>query len=199
VSSARSSDSPQADPFARAVRDAVVLLVDAVRAVQATNPVVLIDGRSGAGKSTLARALVRAWPMSGRVQLVALDSLYPGWDGLAEGARIATEAVLVPHARGLIGVWQRWDWAVQAPAEAHAVDPALPLIVEGCGILDARTARLGDVRVWLDSPPSSRRRRALERDGDTYRPHWERWAAQEDAQLAEHRPAAHATHAFTFP
>lgn len=175
------------------------MVVDAVRAVQAANPVVLVDGRSGAGKSTFAGALVRGWPMAGRVQLVALDSLYPGWDGLADGARLATEAVLIPHARGLIGVWQRWDWAASAPAEAHAVDPALPLIVEGCGILDARTARLGDVRVWLDSPLPSRRRRALERDGDAYRPHWERWAAQEERHLAENRPTAQATHAFALP
>ncbi len=175
------------------------MVVDAVRAVQATNPVVLIDGRSGAGKSTFARALARSWPLAGRVQLVALDSLYPGWDGLAEGVRIATEAVLVPHARGFVGVWQRWDWAAQSSAESHAVDPALPLIVEGCGILDARTARLGDVRVWLDAPLASRRRRALERDGDAFAPHWERWAAQEDRHLADDRPAARATHAFAIP
>ena len=90
---------------------------------------VLIDGRSGAGKTSLARALVARWPLKGRVQLVALDSLYPGWDGLDDGVQLAREQILVPHARGLIGVWQRWDWDAAATAEAHAVDPSLPLIV----------------------------------------------------------------------
>ena len=42
----------------------------AVKAVQALNPVVLIDGRSGAGKSSLAQALIASWPLPGRVQMV---------------------------------------------------------------------------------------------------------------------------------
>ncbi|HVL61619.1 MAG TPA: hypothetical protein VM430_09470, partial [Microbacterium sp.] len=46
---------------------------------------------------------------------VALDSLYPGWDGLADGVEAARELILRPHARGLIGVWERWDWELSAP------------------------------------------------------------------------------------
>lgn len=174
-------------------------MTTAVQSVQAANPVVLLDGRSGSGKTSLARALVSGWPLSGRVQVVALDSLYPGWDGLDAGVAIARDSVLVPHARGLVGVWQRWDWDADEPAEAHAVDPSLPLIVEGSGILDARTARLADVRVWLESPVASRKRRALERDGDGYRPHWDRWAEQEERHIARDTPAQRATHVFAMP
>lgn len=191
MSSALSRSNP--DPFGRALAAGVDATVEAVRALAASNPVVLIDGRSGAGKTSFARRLVAQWPSRGRVQLVALDSLYPGWDGLAEGVEYARTAILVPHARGMIGVWQRWDWDAGERAEAHAVDPSLPLIVEGAGLLTPRTAPLGDVRVWVDAPSLSRRERALIRDGDAYRPHWDRWARQEDAHLAQHDPVSLAT------
>jgi energy-coupling factor transporter ATP-binding protein EcfA2 len=197
VSSAPSRSS--ADPVATALDAAVHHLVRAVTAVAASNPVVLIDGRSGAGKSSLTRALVDAWPLAGRVQSVALDSIYPGWDGLDDGVELAREQILVPHARGLIGVWERWNWSTEQPAEAHAVDPALPLIVEGVGILTAATAGLSDVRVWLESPAASRRHRALARDGDAYRPHWDRWARQEEFHIQRDEPARLATHVFAIP
>lgn len=197
MSSARSSDN--ADPVSAALDLAATHVLDAIVGVAASNPVVLIDGRSGSGKTTLARNLVTRWPLRGRVQLVALDSLYPGWDGLADGVEAARDLILRPHARGLLGVWERWDWESSARAEAHAVDPSLPLIVEGSGLLTAETARLGDVRVWLESPAQSRMRRALERDGDTYRPHWTRWAEQEERHLARDEPTRHATHVFAIP
>lgn len=197
MSSGSSRGNP--DPVAAALDAAAAALAPAIRAVAASNPVVLLDGRSGAGKSSLARALVARWPLRGRVQLVALDSLYPGWDGLEAGVEVAREQILVPHARGLVGVWQRWDWDAGATAEAHAVDPSLPLIVEGSGLLAPVTARLGDVRVWLESPPASRRRRALTRDGESFRPHWDRWARQEDQHVVAHDPAALATHVFAIP
>jgi len=196
-----SSASPRSssDPFRIAVGTAVRGVVAAVRAQAAPNPVILVDGRSGAGKSTLARAVVAAWPQRGRVQLVALDSLYPGWDGLDAGVETARASILHPHARGLIGVWQRWDWDAGAAAEAHAVDPSLPLIVEGSGILTAQTATLSDIRVWLESPENSRRTRALARDGDAYRPHWERWSAQERAHVQHDEPRSLATLRFDIP
>ncbi|MET0781569.1 MAG: hypothetical protein ABWY26_12030 [Microbacterium sp.] len=197
MSSAPSSAS--ADPFSAALDIAAAHVLEAIVGVAASNPVVLIDGRSGSGKTSLARMLVARWPLHGRVQLVALDSLYPGWDGLADGVEAARELILRPHARGLIGVWERWDWDASTPAEAHAVDPSLPLIVEGSGLLTAATARLGDVRVWLESPLPSRMRRALERDGETYRPHWSRWAEQEERHLSRDEPMRRASLVFAIP
>lgn len=197
MSSEPSRSSP--DPVAASLDVASSHLLEAVTKVGAANPVVLLDGRSGAGKTSLARTLVARWPLAGRVQLVALDSIYPGWDGLDEGVELARELILRPHARGLIGVWQRWDWEAGAPAEAHAVDPSLPLIVEGSGILTPATAPLGDVRAWLESPAPSRKQRALTRDGETYRPHWERWAAQEHRHVVRDDPMRLASHVFGVP
>jgi hypothetical protein len=188
VSSAPSRSS--ADPVDDALTTAVAAVAARVARVGAANPVVIVDGRSGAGKSSLARRLVAAWPGRGRVQLIALDDLYPGWDGLCDGVAYARETILVPHGRGLVGVWQRWDWELGQRAEAHAVDPSLPLVVEGAGLLTPEVARLADVTVWVEAPLPSRRARALDRDGDTYRPHWDRWARQEDAHIEAHGPAA---------
>lgn len=187
------------DLVRRALDSAVATVLGAVRAQAVLNPVILIDGRSGSGKSTVARTVVANWPLHGRVQLVALDSLYPGWDGLADGVETARASILYPHARGTMGVWQRWDWEASSYAEAHAVDPSLPLIVEGSGILTPQTAALSDIRVWLESPETSRRTRALARDGDTYRPHWDRWGAQERSHVAADEPRRLATLSFDVP
>lgn len=191
--------SRSSDPFDTRLTEATARICEAVVGVAAANPVVLIDGRSGAGKSSLAARVARAWPLQTPVQLLALDSIYPGWDGLERGAQTAREHVLHPHGRGIIGIWHRWDWERDEEAEAHAVDPALGLIVEGCGALTVASAGLADVTVWVDGPHTSRQRRALERDGDTFGEHWDMWAAQEDAHIARHRPQSLAAISVTTP
>jgi energy-coupling factor transporter ATP-binding protein EcfA2 len=187
------------DPVARALTQAVARIADAVRAVQASNPVVLIDGRSGAGKSTLARLVAEQWPLRTEPQLIALDSIYPGWDGLDAGVERAYDQILHPHGRGVVGTWQRYDWEAGEYAESHAVDPARGVILEGCGALTPRTARVADVRVWVESPEASRKRRALDRDGDVFRPHWDRWALQETVHQRRDDPIGHATLVVSIP
>lgn len=187
------------DPVATALRDAATLIVDDIHAVAAANPVVLIDGRSGAGKTTLARMLIDRWPIAGRVQLVALDSIYPGWDGLQDGVQRALDGILRPHGRGYLGAWRRWDWDLGTEAESHAIDPALSVLIEGSGILTPATAMVADVRVWLESPESHRKSRALMRDGDVYRPHWSRWAEQEQDHIDRDDPRSLATRVIDIP
>ncbi|MDF2492843.1 MAG: hypothetical protein K0Q58_1421, partial [Microbacterium sp.] len=142
---------------------------------------ILIDGRSGSGKTTLAATIAARVP---GLQTVALDDLYPGWDGLAEGAERALQDVLRPHADGRVGRWRRWDWGGSRYAESHDVDPRRPLLIEGSGLLTRRSAPLGDVCVWMELPDDVRRRRALARDGATFEPHWDQWALQEDRHIA---------------
>jgi uridine kinase len=153
--------------------------------------VVLIDGRSGAGKTTFAARLAAA---AGRdVVRLALDDVYPGWDGLRAGADAVIADVLAPLRAGRPGAWTAWDWAAESPGDAHTVPAGSRLIVEGAGILTPVSAALADATVWIDAPDEVRRRRALARDGQTYAPHWERWARQEDDHLRRHRPQSLAT------
>jgi uridine kinase len=156
-------------------------------------PVILIDGPSGAGKSTLADALVAAWPTGERPQLVRLDDIYPGWDGLDAAARHLTHCVLRPRRNGEPAAWQRYDWAGGKPAEWNQVWPDRPLVVEGCGTLAAANAALSDVRVWLGAHDAERKRRALARDGDVFGAHWDQWQQEWNAYRVRESPERWAT------
>lgn len=160
-------------------------VVDATRSRGAS--LVLIDGRSGAGKSTLARMLQQR--LDGDADVLALDSFYPGWDGLHAASVMLARDVLEPRSAGRPGRWRRWDWDRDVPAEEHLVEPGRMLVVEGSGSLTASTSRHATVSVWMDAPASRRRARAIARDGDAYAPHWQRWAAQEERHIAENDPA----------
>lgn len=143
--------------------------------------VVLVDGRSGSGKSALAEALVSEWPQA---QLVRLDDVYPGWDGLEAGSLQVAERMLAPSTPG----WLAWDWATETPGEWHDLDPDRPLVIEGAGALSAANRARATFGIWVELDAATRKRRALGRDGETYAPHWERWAAQEELFIAREHP-----------
>ncbi|CAN7300665.1 hypothetical protein LJR045_001527 [Microbacterium sp. LjRoot45] len=182
--------SADSDP-SEALSAAADTIVHAAR--HHTRPVVLIDGRSGAGKTTLARLV----GMHLDATVVALDAIYPGWDGLAEGVDRARRGVLEPLSRGESGTWQRWDWHRSVEGGRERVPGDRALVLEGAGILTPATAQLSDVRVWVEAPAELRRQRALRRDGDTYRPHWDRWARQEEQHVRDHEPMSLATFVVT--
>ena len=151
-----------------------------------------IDGRSGSGKTDLAAALDERVRRSGcSSTLVHLDDLYRGWTGLSAALRPLCEEVLTPLSRGEEGAYTAWDWAGERLGRRVPVPATDVVIVEGVGSLVPGCAHLLDLRVWLEAPTQVRRERALRRDGDVFAPHWEEWAAQEDALFpAGHRPAA---------
>ena len=134
-------------------------------------PVVTIDGYSGSGKSTLAAALaqlVNGW------QVLHLDDWYPGWDGLEAGADIARR-IAADLRGGRASSYEAWDWENGATGATIRV-PLAPTIIEGCGAIEAEA----DLAIWIADPgEEERRHRALARDGQTYAPHWQRWADQD--------------------
>lgn len=142
--------------------------------------VVAVDGRSGSGKTLLATAVGATLD----APVVHLDDVYPGWDGLAEGVALLTADLLEPVSRGATGSYRRWDWMRSRPGRVVPVPATALLVVEGCGALVDPAGRHASVRVWVDAPDDERRRRALARDGETYAPHWDRWAAQEERAYA---------------
>jgi uridine kinase len=146
---------------------------------------VLIDGRSGSGKSTLATDLRNGWSHS---TLVRLDDIYPGWDGLAWATEHVRASLLLPRFEGRAGRWRSWDWTTDRPGAWHTVDPGRRLLVEGVGLLTPASRALADLAIWVDAADADRKRRALSRDGETYLPHWDRWATQEDDFIARHHP-----------
>jgi uridine kinase len=145
--------------------------------------VVAVDGRSGAGKTSLATALREALG----APLVALEDLYGGWDGLERGVDLLVSAVLEPLAAGRPALVPRYDWMAAAWDPPWALEPPAVLIVEGVGAGARRAAGYESVLAWMEAPASVRKKRALDRDGDTFAPYWDAWAAQEDAMLARER------------
>lgn len=157
--------------------------------------VVGVDGRSGAGKTTLAAALAAALGGGGAAApLVSLEDAYPGWDGLDAAVPLLLDGVLAPLATGAMATLPGWDWARDVPTPPRPVPlsgapqgPPPWVVVEGVGVGARACAPHLAVLLWLEVAADVRHERAMARDGDLYRPHWRRWAAQEDRHLARER------------
>lgn len=149
-----------------------------------------IDGRSGAGKTTLARELARQLRRAGHgVSTLHLDGVYPGWDGLRAAVDLLVDELLPRLRDGQPASWPGWDWDHDRPGRTLSVPARDVVLVEGVGAGARGAVAFLDLMVWLDAPTAVRHGRAMQRDGDGYAPHWQRWAAQEEAYLAREEPA----------
>lgn len=154
--------------------------------------IIAIDGRSGTGKTTLAIELAARLREHHKVSLFHLEDIYPGWNGLAAGIERYVSTVLSPLRRGEPAEWVSWDWDKHYDGETRITRPAEIVLVEGVGAAAEAARPLLDAVIWAESPDPDRRTRAMARDGATYEPYWEQWAAQEREWLAADDVPAHA-------
>ena len=163
--------------------DAVAALARTAEPRRGRTVVIGIDGPSGSGKTTLA----------GRVRehldcpVVHMDDLFPGWDGLAAASGLLADQVLRPLAAGEAARYRRWDWDASSWAEHVELPWTAQLIVEGCASTVRPAGDFVAVRVWVEAARDVRMARGIERDGEMFRPHWQRWAAQERELFTEDR------------
>ncbi|MCY7342361.1 MAG: uridine kinase [Pseudonocardia sp.] len=141
---------------------------------------VCVDGPSGSGKTVLADRLAIA--LRGPA-LVHMDDLYPGWDGLADAVSLLEDLVVAPLAAGRPARYRRYDWGRGEYAEEHDLGTPPLLVVEGVGSGARAIATRAVLLMWVEAPREERFRRGISRDGESYRPHWERWARHEDAHF----------------
>lgn len=169
----------------------LTLVLGALTAPASATPLVLVDGLSGAGKSSFAAGLAESLQerIGGGWRVLGPDLWFPGWDGL-RAAQAVTLALVKDLRRGRPGAYRPWDWERSRELPPIEVAPGAPTILEGCGVITPETRPLADFAIWIEAAGGGmvRRARALERDGESYRPWWDRWEAQDLARLADDRP-----------
>ncbi len=137
-----------------------------------------IDGRTGSGKTTLARQLCA---LTGASRLTTDDFL--SWSDLESWwPRLEAEA-LGPLFAGRDARYQTRDWYGDENGlgvKEWKTTTWHPIIVfEGVTSTRQRVAARLTYRIWVEAPEDLRRERALARDGDYWRRHWDDWRVVE--------------------
>ncbi len=131
--------------------DAVVALAEQSEPRCGETVVVALDGPSGSGKTTLAAGVSAALEPVGTVQVVHLDLVYPGWDGLAAAPALLVDQVLRPIAEGSPAAYRVWSWVHDEWRGVREVPPSRFLVVDGCGSSVAPAGGYAAVRVFVEA------------------------------------------------
>ena len=184
------SDDAARAPIERIVTDVATKLFTESTTSPRTR-LAVIDGPSGSGKSTFAHLLKDELKLlSATVQVVNLDYLYEGWDGLSSpNFESHVESwISLPVRHGLPVNYPSYNW------ETHSFDAwqQLPesdcLIVEGVGALLPALATVATCRIWLYAAQNTRAQRLTMRSGPNLDDWWPQWRKQEDDYFRRHEP-----------
>lgn len=138
---------------------------------------ICVDGPSGSGKTSLAERL--------SAPVIHLDELLAGWEGgLPRMVDALVADVLEPLSHGRPAAYHRWDWLAGRFTEWVPVPPTPLLVLEGAGAGSRACTSYASTLVWVEAPAHERKQRALDRDGDTFAPYWDSWAALEREHFA---------------
>lgn len=139
--------------------------------------IVCIDGPAGSGKTTLSAQIAQEL----NAQVVHMDDLYEGWEGVGQAPHYLESNILAPLFRGEPAGYHRYDWPAAARAEWHDVPQGEWLIVEGCASATRIVDKYEPFIIWVEAPDDTRLARGLERDGEELRPQWLQFMADETA------------------
>jgi uridine kinase len=155
---------------------------------------VLIDGASGTGKTTLASEIVRVLGAVDVPEVIHMDDLYPGWDGLEQGIRNLHEWILEPRSAGKSVAWKRYNWVTGQFDGEFVLDTSRTVIVEGCGALGHAAHEYATLSFWVYADDDVRRERALARDpSEDFASHWDEWDEQFIAYVEREAPGSRAS------
>ena len=155
---------------------------------------VLIDGASGTGKTTLASEIVRVLANVDVPEVIHMDDLYPGWDGLEQGIRNLHDWILQPRAAANAVSWKRYNWVTEQFEGDFALDTSRTVIVEGCGALGHGAHEFATLSFWISADDDVRRERALARDpSEDFASHWDEWDEQFVSYVEREAPGSHAS------
>lgn len=161
-------------------------LVDMIRRSRPTCGrvrLVAVDGSGGAGKSMFARRLAQG---AGDIPVVHTDD-FASWENPHDWWDRFEDAVLRPLEPGDPVRFQAFDWASRQLGDWQEVSKSDVVILEGVSSSRRATVDQLTMAIWIEAPRAERMSRGIARDGETMRPAWEHWMAEEDAHFARDR------------
>lgn len=166
--------------------------------VKGKTKLIAVDGRGGSGKSSFVKELVSLRPT---LKVIPVDAfpctperhpLHPlGTQTWIDWERLRDEALL-PLAQGRDAEFVRtfW-WPSQSQETCKKVSPGGIVIVEGCYSLRRELRPLYDFRIWIECPLEEALAKAIRRDGEDVRVHWENaYSPNETSYIQAHNPMA---------